>query len=287
MNKYWLVTTDHLEDRLWFREEEDFRVGMNFVAIQAHGGKVKVLAFILMSNHVHFVLKGRWEDVQAFINGFKHRYSIYLREKYGIKEFLRGNNVDLRPVSLDNEEMERTVAYVHMNSVAANICAHPSQYPWGTGSVFFNPSPQSGTPLGKFSKRARQRLFHSRDILLPADWELCADGYITPASYVDVKAVEACFRTAKRMNYFNGNSSKARKQLDAQDMPAFRDQIILSALPDLCRSLFGKNGFGELSGADRTEFVRQIRYRFSVGVHQIARVCGISYDDAAVLMESV
>ena len=139
MNKYWLVTTDHLEDRLWFREEEDFRVGMNFVAIQAHGGKVKVLAFILMSNHVHFVLKGRWEDVQAFINGLKHRYSIYLREKYGIKEFLRGNNVDLRPVSLDNEEMERTVAYVHMNSVAANICAHPSQYPWGTGSVFFNP----------------------------------------------------------------------------------------------------------------------------------------------------
>ena len=59
MKKYYLITTEHLEDKLWFREEEDFVVGMNYVALQALlSPEVLVLAFILMSNHVHFVLYG-------------------------------------------------------------------------------------------------------------------------------------------------------------------------------------------------------------------------------------
>ena len=33
MRKYYLVTTEHLEESLWFRDEEDFATGMNHVAI--------------------------------------------------------------------------------------------------------------------------------------------------------------------------------------------------------------------------------------------------------------
>ena len=59
MREIYLLTTDHLEEGLWFREEEDFKVAMNYVAIQAAcSSTVTVLAFILMSNHVHFVLQG-------------------------------------------------------------------------------------------------------------------------------------------------------------------------------------------------------------------------------------
>ena len=54
--KIWLVSTDHLEEGLWFREEEDFKVGMNYVAVQVSQSGVTILAFILMSNHVHFIL---------------------------------------------------------------------------------------------------------------------------------------------------------------------------------------------------------------------------------------
>ena len=101
--KIWLVSTDHLEDALWFREEEDFKIGMNYVAVLAAFSAVTILAFILMSNHVHFILYGTKEDVLAFIN----------------------------------EALERAIAYVQMNCVAANICSHPIQYPWGSGSAFF------------------------------------------------------------------------------------------------------------------------------------------------------
>ena len=289
MRKLWLITTEHLKAGLWFRDEEDYRVGMNYVAIQAHASRVVVLSFILMSNHVHFVVKAdSKKDAEAFIEGFKHRYSLHLRYNYGVKEFLRGNDVRIDLISPYDEDPEKAIAYVEMNCVAANICYHPGQYPWGTGCLFFNQRIPDGRPLGSFSKRACKRLLHTDVDLLPDNWLVGADGYILPQSYVDVAAVEAIFRTPQRMNWFLSNSSKAKKRLEADDnLPAFRDQVILAAVPDLCQSLFGKRKFSQLTRNERVEFVRQLHFRFSAHVNQIARVCGLTYEQTAQLMDSV
>lgn len=289
MRKIWLVTTDHLEAELWFLDEEDFKVAMNFVAIQAACcPEVVVLAFILMSNHVHFVLKGTRRDVEHFVRQFKHRYSIYYNSRWGIRKFLRRNGVDIKEIPFEDEAVERAIAYVQMNCVAANICGHPSQYPYGTGDVFFNRKGSSGTRLGELSARARERLLHTNCESLPPDWRLNPEGFILPQEYVDARFVEARFRSPQRMNYFLASSSKARKRLESEEhLPAFRDQIILAALPDLCRSLFGKESFSELSSGEQTEFMRQIRFRFSADVNQIARFCGLSYAAAARLIDGV
>ena len=283
----WLVTTDALKEGLWFREMEDFKVGMNYVAVQVAVSDVKVLAFILMSNHVHFVLEGSWEEVLAFVNGFKMRYGRYLQRKYGVHDFLRRNKVDLREVPFEDEAQERAIAYVQMNCVAANICSHPTQYPWGSGGVFFNSAPEKGAALGAMSVRARRRLLHCA-IELPSDWIFGEEGYVLPSSYLKIKYVESLFRSPKRMNYFLQSSSKARKRMETgtADLPAFRDQTILGAMPDLSRTLFGKSSFAEMSEAERAEFLRQIRFRFNSNVNQLARVVGISYEEAARLLDS-
>ena len=288
MRKLWLVTTDHLEEDLWFRDDEDFRVGMNLVAVQAAcSPDVVVLAFILMSNHVHFVLSGsRWE-VESFIQQFKHRYSIYYSRRWGIREFLRLNGVDFKEIPYEDEAPERAIAYVQMNCVAANICSHPSQYLYGTGDVFFSQKKVAGPRLGELSARARARMLHTYEPL-PLKWHLGPEGFIPPYEYVDVGAVETLFRKPTRMNYFLASSSKARKRLESEEhLPAFRDQIILAALPDLCRSLFGKDMFQELLQEERTELMRQIRFRFSADVNQIARVCGLSYAEAARMIDGI
>ena len=62
-----LVSTNHLEGRLWFRDDDDFKVGMNDVAILSAILNIKVVAFILMSNHVHFILEGTRENALMFI----------------------------------------------------------------------------------------------------------------------------------------------------------------------------------------------------------------------------
>ena len=295
MRRIWLVTTDHLEKELWFRDEEDFKVGMNFVAIQAAcSPDVVVLAFILMSNHVHFVLVGEREDAERFICQFKHRYSIYFNGKWGIKKFLRHNGVDIREIPYRDEAMERAVAYVLMNCVAANICSHPSQYPWGTGNCYFRLDANTGYAgsrgvlLESLSERARERILHSNCDRIPLGWHLSPEGFIPPLEYVDVQSVEALFRKPQRFNFFLNTSSKARKRIEAEEnLPAFRDQVILAALPDLCHSLFQKKSFQALTRGEQSEFMRQIRFRFSSDINQIARVCGLTYAEAARLIEDI
>ncbi len=312
MRKYYLVTTRHLEDGLWFRDDDDFATGMNYMAIQAAlVPEVVVLAFILMSNHVHFVLSGTRQEVETFVNSFKGRYSHYLSGKYDITEFLRRNKLDIKEISeVEAEALERTIAYVQMNCVAASICLYPGQYPWGTGSTFFQ-TEWTGMPTGSgapqsagsgfrlaankhrllrdLSGRERIRLMHSRAALkLPGEWLLSERGFVLPESYVDVNHVESVFRSPKRMQYFLNSSSKARKRLEAEDerLPAFRDQVILSAMPDLLQSLFQKSAFGALTAEEQAETLRQVRFRFGAGMHQAARVCGISYADAARLLDT-
>lgn len=293
--EYWLITTDHLEDRLLFKDAEDFRVGMNYVAVQVYKTLVAILAFILMSNHLHFVLYCKKAEAECFVNGYKQAYSRYLQRKYGSREHLRRNGVDIRSVPLENEALERVLAYVQMNCVAANICGSPQDYPWGTGACFFNgptvgmPVPVMHTgarPLGSLSDRDRYRLVHSK-MALPEDWLISADGYVLPASYVRKDMVENAFGTPRRMNYFLQSSSKAKLRLETgeQSLPAFKDQVIVAALPDLCWTLFRKQHVKELADEQLLELMRQIRFRFSANVNQVARVTGLSYEDAAAYLD--
>ena len=127
MKRFFLISTNHLMDRLWFRDEDDFRMAMNYMAIAAFLSGVLVLAFILMSNHVHFVVCGNRERAELFINKFKQLYATYYQRKYGVREFLRRNGVDFREVRNEDESLERAIAYVLMNPVVEKQCQITSE----------------------------------------------------------------------------------------------------------------------------------------------------------------
>lgn len=280
-----LVTTNHLVDRLWFLDDNDYKTGMNCVAITAHQMDTDVLAFILMSNHVHFVLSSDRKQALQYSYEFKRNYSAYLHRKYGFKEYLRKNEVDVQRVGIEEESLERAIAYVQMNSVAANICLHPSGYPWGTGNAFFKQTAPHGRKIGTMSKRAQKKYLKS-NVVLPGHF-FVEDGYVQPESFVQVCLVERIFKTPSRFNYFLVNSSKAKKKLESTaDLPAFRDQIVLSAITDLCRSLYRKPELNDLSWNQQAEIVKQIKRRFCADIHQIVRVTGISYPDTAKMIDS-
>lgn len=88
-----------------------------------------------------------------FINKFKRLYAAYYQRKYGTSELLRRNGVDVQDVPAIDESLEKAIAYVMMNSVAANICLEASGYPWGTGNSLFNANPPHGEPLGHLTGR--------------------------------------------------------------------------------------------------------------------------------------
>ena len=285
--EFWFVTTDHLTKKIWFRDEEDFKMGMNLVAVLAVALDVDVLSFILMSNHVHFVLCCSEAKAHQFIKEFKKRHSQYMNKKYGVKELLRRVHVQIDPVSGADKSLEWVIAYTNMNSVAAGICLAPTGYPWGTGDTFFKAKPAKGRRIGTYSDRARVALLHSTQPM-PPHLLVGDDGYILPDSYVDVEKVQNLYHTPKRMNYFLVNSSKAKRRLDAKDnAPNFRDQVILPAIGDLCQSLFQKSSLEALIQDELAELLKQLRYRFSSHANQLARVTGIPYQKVVDLLDKV
>lgn len=281
---FFFITTDHLETRIWFRDDEDFRVGMNYVAVTAAKLNVSVISFILMSNHVHFLLLCEEAEANRFIVLFKKLYGTYFRNRYNVSRFLRRNNVDIQVIKSGNEAIERVVAYIVMNSVAARICLSAGFYKWGSGSCYFNENKETGTPLGNYSRREQIRLLKSNE-KLPQNWIVGAGGYILPESYVQVGLVEKIFRTPSRMNYFLTSSSKAKKAL-SQEGVSFRDQIMQEALQDL-RVSIGKKHPEDLSREEHAEIIKQLRWRFNADVHQISRVSGFSYSDVTEMLNSL
>ena len=281
-NRFWLVTTAHLKDRIWFKDEEDFKAGMNFVAILAAAMPVAVLAFILMSNHVHLVLECTPQMAEKFITRFKKFYSQYHTHKYGARQLLLNNDIDIRPLSVGDESLERAIAYTLMNCVAANICLHPSGYPWGTGGVYFNAAPCRCRTVGHLSGRALTKLLHSRSSI-PKEYKVDERGYIRPESYVKTRFVESLFKTPKRLNYFLNSSSKAKHLVEA---PSFNDQLIHGAIKDLCVSLFRCSHLPDLNEQQTAELLKQLRYRFSADPNQLSRVSGIPYEMVCKLLET-
>jgi REP element-mobilizing transposase RayT len=281
----YFITTDHLEKKIWFRDLQDYIVGMNYVAVLAASMNVAIIAFILMSNHVHFLLRCSEAEAREFIDSFKKLYSMYYQAKYGESGFLRRNNVDIQRINIDHEGAEIVIAYIVMNSVAARICLTASGYRWGSGACYFNENKEKGIPIGSLSIRKQRKILKSH-VKVPQDWLLSSDGYILPESYVRFAEVEKLYKTPARMQYFLDASRKARKALE-KESPAFDDQLLVAGIRSLCVSLFNKKSQKDLTHSELSEMLRQLRWRFGADIHQISRVSGIPYEEVSELLNSL
>lgn len=281
--KFFLLTTDHRNDRLLFQDDEDFQVAMNYVAVAACVLNINVLAFILMSNHVHFVLQSTRSEAKEFIDKFKQLYGHHYYKKYNVRGSLRRLGVDIKELYIEDGSLHRGIAYTQMNCVAANITPSPLVYPWGTGDIFFNASSTEGTKLGFLSGREQSRALKS-NVKLPGNYILCSKGYVLPKCYVPFRFVESLFRSPSRYSYFLKNSSKARLHTEKEAAPSFRDQIVRQAMTDLILSLFRETSINNLNQEQKAELMRQMHRRFSCDVKQLARTSGLPLTEVEELI---
>lgn len=69
--EYCHVYTLGLETDIVFRDKEDFCMGMNAIAVLHSKSTMSILAFVLMSNHFHFIL-----HASAQLTSPTHRQSL-------------------------------------------------------------------------------------------------------------------------------------------------------------------------------------------------------------------
>ena len=117
---YCHVCTDGNALEWMFKDTEDFVAGVNRIGICAIETFVHVIAFVLMDNHVHFVLYGTMPQCKNFINKYKLLTGKWIGAKYRVSDHLRHLPSQLILIE-DPEQLLDTIAYLDRMSISLAV----------------------------------------------------------------------------------------------------------------------------------------------------------------------
>lgn len=249
-----------------FKSSEDYTAGMNSIPVCAVCNCVTTLAFCLMSNHVHFIVRGEEGSCRQFITQYKKRLA-------SIAD-LSGTDVCIKRID-DSGYLMRAIGYVLRNPVSAGIRIMPYHYVWSSASLYFRP-PENNTPghrIGSLSYRARRNILRSQTNL-PDDYLINDNGLILPECYVDIQYVENLFRSPARLMYALSRNENLEMELtgDILRKTKYTDDELTGTVENLCRQLFHKPSVYSLSIEDRYHLARMLYKRYGLSRKQLSRL---------------
>ena len=277
-----------------FKDDTDFINGINRIGICSHLTGVRVISYVLMDNHLHFLLCGSMPLCKEFITRYKHLTGKYIYSRYSIKGHLRGLPTGIIPIE-DEENLLSVIAYIDRNPVVAGYRYLPSEYPWGTARYVFKGNAlletenaaagtsreicaggeicRNLTELGTISAKGRYERLGTRENL-PDHWILESSGIIHPCCFFNPKIIESIFKTPAR--YIYHLSKKLEGEIDATihngKKSFLPDKELRPAVAELAATLFGTADVRTLNIASRLLIARKLRYEYASTHKQIARM---------------
>ena len=123
-----------------FEEEED---NLKFLQILKECKELcgfRLLAYCLMGNHVHLLLKEGTEPLEQVFKRIGGRFVYWYNVKYQRVGHLFQDRFKSEPVDSD-AYLLTVIRYIHQNPVKAGLCERPEDYPFPAGrSIFLSPS---------------------------------------------------------------------------------------------------------------------------------------------------
>lgn len=117
-----------------FRDEEDFQVYLMFLEealFHFSHYNYKLIAYCLMDNHVHLMIKTDNKPLGVFIARLHSRYTRYFNKKYNYIGHLF-QDIYFAEIIEDDTQMLETSRYVHLNPVKARMVDFPLDYKWSS-----------------------------------------------------------------------------------------------------------------------------------------------------------
>ena len=271
---YFHACTDGSALAWMFRDERDFVAGVNRIGICHLKTGVKVIAFVLMDNHVHFVLYASMLKCKEFITLYKQLTGIWIHVRYGLNDFLRHLPAEI--LLLDSEErLLNTIAYVDRNPVMAGYQFLATEYPWGSAKFMFKNVQSEGNDrsLSLISRREQRRLLGTR-FVLPDEWAIDDNGLVSPLYFMDMSQTESFFRTPARYSYFLSKKLEGAVEQDFEHslktfVPDAELRVIVKRMVE---EEYGEKEISALDVRARLAIARKLRYSYAAGIKQIARM---------------
>jgi len=114
-----------------FRDDFDYREYLKLLASAAGRCSWHLLAYCLMTNHVHLLIETPEPNLPSGIQWLHGKYGRYFNDRYDLFGHLfQGRYKAVRQQS--DEQLWHVFRYVALNPVQAGVCADPRDYRWSS-----------------------------------------------------------------------------------------------------------------------------------------------------------
>lgn len=268
---YLHVFTDGRLQRTIFHDNEDFISGMNSMAIGLLNRKIRLLAFCLMDNHVHFIMHATDDDAKDFMSFYKKMLSRHLKTKYGIMGSLYYAKTGIRTIE-DDRSLKIAIAYCLRNPFAAGMENDPVEYRWSSARYYYGSIPEGLSRIDSLSIREQRSRFRTR-AKIPADYMYDQNGMIHPLCYTQCGEVKKLFYNEG--NFIHYLFKRVEKEVGEENVsnPAVRDSVVLKGLQRLLAQS-GATSLYELTNTERIRIMNEVRFRYNLTERQFERITG-------------
>lgn len=274
---YYQVNTSHTTTELLAAEEEEYRTLISLFGYQAILQGICVLAFEVMSTHIHGLYAATEDKALAHMESVLEQYGRYLRRK-GRSLNLKALDPKAFPIPT-LQQLRNEIAYVIRNSFVARPDVHVFADPHGSGYLYYNPMIDllPSRPFHELSLKEKRSLLHTRDVEDPHGLRVL-DGRIDPACFVDYRLVESLFPNARKFVMWTMKNVEAQASIAQSrgEQPMLTDDDVLSLVFKRCRKLYNQSGPSKLTVEQKKELALVLKQELHVPNDQLARTVSLS-----------
>jgi len=269
-------TMSHLKSGVLFRDGADYILAVNSIALGTLHHAVRVLGYAVMSNHLHLLLRGTYEDCISFYHFIMRRFAKMLSRKYRLNGIVRENDFHASEVT-DRQMFLNELAYILRNPYRART-ASPYAYRWSSADVYFNPwlDLVRGTPFSGM-KQAEQRNVLGGHYTVPDTWEHHA-GCILNRCFVDYGYVEKYLEDSlalfDKLRVYDLEST-VKLSHGYSETVKFSDAELQEKINALCRYEYHVKSPHQMDRKSLLMLARTLSRRFAASKGQIRRLLGL------------
>lgn len=273
------ICTNGQETPTIMMDDEDFMTAHNYLALAGWKTGMTILAYTIMSNHVHImaICKDR-DTAMKYIRLFKRLYSTHLLNKYNISNGLKGSEDSISLID-SISYFRNCVAYILRNALCARICRRVEDYPWSSYSCYFNVHVNNGgTGINDLGVRKKRQTLKTRMDLSQCPYLVDAKGMIEAESFVRYDIVEKAFlNSGKFMLACLGTCNDAMMEYEMTCRPLVRvnDKELVEVIGNLAEKRFRGKQISQLSQSEKCAMIKNIYFNNKTSIPQLSRILGL------------
>ncbi len=114
-----------------FRDDQDRKRYLEKLSLYCQEKKVDLLAYSLMSNHVHVLLETPEGNLSKMMQAFQTSYTLYFNRRHGRTGHVFEQRYKAMLVDKDNYLLQVS-RYIHLNPLGAKLAQRPQDYRWSS-----------------------------------------------------------------------------------------------------------------------------------------------------------